>query len=150
MWRILVSRSLWESSQNHSPLWKNCLSGNQSFVPKRLGTTVIGHSTLWFPKMFSLALSFESHKLLKDVGIFSTELDTFFLSFYLGTCCSWTMGERVIRYSGHSHFKEWLWETGEFLQTWFTTYSVPLGDGSTSLSFCLFICSESPATASWD
>ena len=48
------------------------------------------------------------------------------------------------------YFKERLWENGGFLQTWFTTYCVPLGDGSTSLSFCFFICSESPATALWD
>lgn len=48
-------------------------------------------------------------------------------------------GRRVIRYRGHSCFKERRWENGEFLQTRFATCSVPLGDDSASLSFCFLI-----------
>ena len=49
MQEIQVMCSLWEQSWNHPTFpyphpWKNCLPGNQSLVPKGLGTAALHHS----------------------------------------------------------------------------------------------------------
>ena len=90
---------------------KPFLSGSVEKLPsrkpvpgaKKVGTIVIAYFS--FPKYFPLLSRLNPTKILKDIWVFSIELDTFFLSFYLGTWCSRAMGERIIRYSGHSTLK---------------------------------------------
>ena len=79
-----------ESSQNPSPypgLWKNCLSGNQPLVPKRLGTAVLRNTLKSFscylqasrPNMLTLDKKQKSQILLSKLFVL------FFFCFFFFT-----------------------------------------------------------------